>query len=172
LPTHGPDLSRFNLTQLRALTGHAERTLRKRLGDLAPIAQDGRTVWYPARAALEQIYLGEALDLSRERARLARAQSEAQEAKNRRDANEWVPADAFDRALVAFAVSVRDKILAVPIAATPEIVSIVGSPATARTVGFVFDRHLRGALADLADDADRGVEQLEAEHAREAEPGA
>jgi hypothetical protein len=163
LPTHGPDLSRFNLTQLRALTGHAERTLRKRLGDLAPIAQDGRTVWYPARAALERIYLGEALDLTRERARLARAQSEAQEAKNRRDSGEWIEASAFDRSLVAISVTIRDRVLAVVNAITPEVMTIVGSAEIARRVGFVVDRHLRAALADLADDAEREIERLEGE---------
>jgi hypothetical protein len=49
--------------------GHSERTIRKRLAGLEPIAADGRTVWFAARSALEAIFLGESLNPQLERAR-------------------------------------------------------------------------------------------------------
>ena len=53
MPTHGPDLSRLSLSQLAAISGRDRRTVRKRLEGVDPVAQDGSTLWFSARAALE-----------------------------------------------------------------------------------------------------------------------
>jgi hypothetical protein len=169
LPTHGPDLSRFNLTQLRALSGLAERTIRKRLGDLQPVARDGRTVWYPARDALERIYLTEALNPQLEKARLDRAKREQLEDRLARERGNVIAADAPERMLVQLAKLTRDRILAVPSGAYPEIAART-SPELARSIGFIVDRHLRAALSDLADQGDAHLARKGAK-VRELGPG-
>ena len=58
MPTHGPDLSRVSLSQLRTLTGRGERTIRKLLAGLEPVDEDGRTRWYDSGAALSRIFNG------------------------------------------------------------------------------------------------------------------
>jgi hypothetical protein len=157
LPTHKPDLSRFSLTQLRELTGHSERTIRKRLAGLEPVATDGRTVWYTARAALERIYLGESLDLSRERARLARAQSETVERRNAVEAGELGEWAAFDRVTAALATSTRDKMLAIAHEIAPAVAADGSTGGCYAKVDFA----IRRALSDLADEGDAAIARLQ-----------
>lgn len=114
MPTHNADLSRLSLSQLEALTGRTSRTIRKRLEGLEPIAQDGKTVWFSAREALPRIYQEGALDLSAERARLAKEQADAQELKNAQARRELVPAGETEELIIGLFSAVRARLLAVP----------------------------------------------------------
>lgn len=80
----GPELSTLNLSQLSILSGKTRDTVRRKLdGALQPIGGDGRTKLYAAPAALGIIFgTGEGVDLTAERAKLARAQTEAAELRN------------------------------------------------------------------------------------------
>lgn len=149
MPTHGPDLSRLSVSSLAELTGYDRRTIRLRLKRepaIQPVERDGRTVWYPAREALERIYLGESLDLTRERARLAREQADAQELKNRQARGELVPGDQIESAWVALMSGVRSRLLSVPSKVAP-IVHAAKTPAEAEAI---IREHQTEALAELS----------------------
>jgi len=156
LPTHNPDLSRFSLTQLRELTGHAERTIRKRLGGLEPVAKDGRTVWYAARPALERIYLGESLDLTRERARLASEQADAQALRNQQQRGEVVPAEDMDRALIAVSTLTSGRLQGIPRSLAPELAA-ESTPAKCEAI---VEKAILEALGDLADQGQAPLDRV------------
>lgn len=86
MPTHhGEGLERLTLSQLSRLTGAAKETVAKRLraAGVAPVGQDGRSLYFEPRLALPVIYrVGEGLSLESERARLAREQADGQALRN------------------------------------------------------------------------------------------
>ena len=148
MPTHSSrDLSRLNLSELRGLTGAGERTIRRRLEGLAPVAQDGRTVWYPAREALARVFLGEEMNLSRERARLAREQADAQAMKNAVERGELERVEVMETWLVQVLSAVVQHLDALPAKVAPEA---FGAKSIAELEG-VFKRYLHEARRELAD---------------------
>lgn len=56
MPTHKADLSQICINQLVSLTGMTSRTLKKRLKNLDPEDEDGKTLYYNSREALELVY--------------------------------------------------------------------------------------------------------------------
>lgn len=73
-------------SDLSKLSGKSFRTIKKRLSDLKPIRKTKRGIFFDSKVALKYLYQkpGEdALDLSAERARLAKLQGDAVEIKNR-----------------------------------------------------------------------------------------
>lgn len=147
MPTHKPDLSRLSISQLHQLTGRSRETIRRRLEGLEPAARDGKTIWYEAREALPRIAGGEGLDLSAERARLAREQADAQEMKNAVARGELVPADQIEGAWVALLSGVRTRLLAVCGKAAPTAHAAETIAATEEAIRIV----LIEALEELAD---------------------
>jgi phage terminase Nu1 subunit (DNA packaging protein) len=150
MPTHS-DLSRVSVSDLEQLTGLRRETLRKRLKAEPAVkaaAKDGRTVWYPARAALERVYLGEALDLTRERARLAKEQADKLEMENAQARGELVPGDQVEAWGVRLAGEIRTKCLAVPSRAAPAVFGLK----TIAEVEATLRRFQTEALEALADD--------------------
>jgi len=77
------DLSRLTLSQLEELTGKSHRFLKGRLAvaGVRPVGKDGRSRFYPSRAALAAVLAGdgERLDAAQEKARLDRARREQAE---------------------------------------------------------------------------------------------
>lgn len=58
MATHKTDLAFVSLNQLTQLTGQTYRTIKKKLTGVDPADQDGRTLIYHAREALDRIYYG------------------------------------------------------------------------------------------------------------------
>jgi hypothetical protein len=146
MPTHREDLSRLSLADLERLTGLDRRTLRKRLAGLEPAGGDGRTLLFDSRTALARVYLGDSLDLTRERARLAAAQAEAQERENAVERGELVDAAEVETWLLRLLSAVVQRLRALPSKAAPDAhaaVSIAESEARIRL-------HLDAALEELA----------------------
>ena len=152
MPTHRPDLTRLSITDLEQLTGLRRETIRKRLKAepaLEPVAKDGRTVWYPARESLERVYLGEDLDLTRERARLAKEQADAQELKNAQARRELIPPEETDRAVIALATVVSSRMQGLGVALAPKIAAEENAAACQE----IIDDAVAKALHELADAA-------------------
>lgn len=90
------DLSELTINQLTELTGRTARTIKKRLADVSPVRTTDHASYYSPREALPAIFLGDpkpndSLDLTRERARLAREQADATAIKNAQARNELAP---------------------------------------------------------------------------------
>src|ERR1043166_8530585 len=58
MPTHKQNLRLLSLNQLSEITGIGYRTLKKKLANVDPQEEDGRTLLYNSIDALQQIYLG------------------------------------------------------------------------------------------------------------------
>lgn len=157
MATHKPDLSRLSLSQLSELTGFVPRTVKKRLRGLDPVARDGKTLWYSTRDALAKLYLDESLDLTRERARLAKEQADSTALRNAKERGELIDKHGPLRALVALAVGARDRLLAVP----TEVAPALAADATVTGCGRIVDDAIRRALHDLADEGERAERELQ-----------
>jgi phage terminase Nu1 subunit (DNA packaging protein) len=106
-----------SISQLSEITGIDRRTISRRLQPLEPEIT-GRSHLYETVTALPLIYghMAEdgSLDLSQERAALARAQRELTELKTAQQQNELVPAAEVEKQAHAAATTVRDTFLALP----------------------------------------------------------
>lgn len=101
-------------------------------------------------------------ELAAQRARLARAQSEAQELKNAVTRSELVPAGDQDAALIALATATSAGLQAIPAKVAP-LVAIESSPATCEAI---LRDEIHAALNDLADAGRAAAERVE----RESDP--
>jgi phage terminase Nu1 subunit (DNA packaging protein) len=161
--THRPDLSRFTISQLADMTGRDAATVRKRLDGLEPVKVDGRARWYDPRTALPRIFGdGEGLDLTAERARLAREQADGQALKNAELRGELVPGSDQAVALIALATSSSARLQAVPAKVAAECAA-ESSPHGCQAI---VEREIRSALEDLAEAGRRASEDEEERRAR------
>jgi phage terminase Nu1 subunit (DNA packaging protein) len=145
VPTHKPDLSQLSITQLADLTGRDADTIRKRLDGIEPAKVDGRTRWYRTREALPRIY--EALDLSAERARLAREQADAKAMENAVSRGELIPKPDVETAMLAVTSPIALKLDGLPSKAAPEVRA---APTDAQAEA-ILRRHIDEARAGIAD---------------------
>jgi phage terminase Nu1 subunit (DNA packaging protein) len=152
VPTQKADLSRLSLTQLQELTGRHPTTIRKRLSGLKPIAKDGRTIWYAPREALPLLVGSAGLDLTAERARLAKEQADGQELKNALARADLVLPDAMDRATIALATAVSSRLQAIGTRTAPALAVERSVPGCQKIVDAAVDQALH-ELADAADEA-------------------
>ena len=151
MPTHKEDLSRLSITQLHELTGRARATIRRRLEDLEPTARDGRTVWYAPREALPLLFGIGGLDLTAERARLAKEQADGQELKNALARADLVLPDAMDRATIALATAVSSRLQAIGTRTAPALAA-EGKVAGCQKI---VDEAVAQALLELSEAADK-----------------
>jgi hypothetical protein len=151
VPTHKTDLSRLSISQLHELTGRTPRTVRKRLNGLKPIAKDGRTVWYAPREALPLLVGIGGLDLTAERARLAKEQADGQELKNALARGDLVLPDAMDRATIALATAVSSRLQAIGTRTAPALAVEGSVPGCQKIVDGAVDQ----ALHELSETADK-----------------
>ena len=118
MPTHKAEITEYSLSQLEQLTGLTYRPLKQRLGKLAPIRKDGRTCFYDAREAIRHLLFGKdgetVLDLTKERAKLTRVQTEKTELEVEKMKGEMVDAREVESAYVRLAHNCKTKILTVP----------------------------------------------------------
>jgi len=87
------------------------------------------------------------LDLTEERARLAKEQADAQEMKNRQTRAELIPASDQEAALIALASSVQRRVLGVPTKVAP----LVALETEAQVCESIVREHIEDALHELAD---------------------
>lgn len=119
-----PDLTRVTITQLEELTGQDRRRIKESLtkGGVAAVETTKRERWFPARASLEAIYqAGDDLDLTGERARLAKEQADAQALRNAELRGELVRGDEVEAFLIRLLSAVVQRIRAIPAKAAPEV---------------------------------------------------
>lgn len=147
MPTHKADLSLLSISQLATVTGHTRATVAKRVGaKLDPVRTDGRTKYYSAPAAVGIVCgTGSGLDLSEERARLARAQTEATELRNATTRGELVPAREVLEHWANQVVATRAHLRAIPSQIAGELPHLTADEIV--TVRRLIDR----ACAELAD---------------------
>lgn len=128
MPTHKSDLSRLNLNKLVEITGMTSRTIKKRLGGLDPVEKDGRSLLYLTKEALPLIYCPddfddeiEKLDLTQERALLAREQRIAQTLKNEETKRNLIPLDLAISLIVAQNLAIKSALRGLPSKAKTKI---------------------------------------------------
>ena len=152
MPTQKADLSRLSITQLRELTGRHATTIRKRLKGLKPLAKDGRTIWYAPREALPLLFGIGGLDLTAERARLAKEQADGQELKNALARADLVLPDAMDRATIALATAVSSRLQAIGTRTAPALAVERKVPGCQKIVDEAVDQALL-EISEAADEA-------------------
>jgi len=128
-----------------AARGAIERTARGRY-DLADSVR--RYCTHLREVAAGRGGEGAVLDLTQERARLAREQADAQELKNRTSRGELLPADAVEREWSDILQRVRSALLSITGRVRQQISTMDTAQAT------ILDREIRDALTALADDRD------------------
>ena len=121
-------MSKVSYNQLTDLTGFSFRTLKKRMDGLQPVGTN-RTkanLWdsaealpliYAWRSKAAEEYNGktaEKLELTNERAMLAREQRIGQEIKNARERQELIPSSAIAEAWGRIVSAVKRQLLALP----------------------------------------------------------
>ena len=164
MPNHKERLDHVTLSELETLTGFTRRTVRKRLAGLKPIRSSGRALYFDPREALPRLYLGQegSLDLSQERAWLARAQREQLDLKMAEARGELISADRVSRQGARRAIRVRDALLRVATRVAPRIAMKAQQVCQDEVL-----REIREALTALSDNA----QAIEAEVDREIEVG-
>lgn len=159
MPTHGPDLSKLSTTRLAWLARCKVDTATKKLqaAGISPLETDGRTVLYDPRDALPVLLGVEGLDLSAERARLAREQADAQALRNAVLRGELVPAGEMDKALIAICTTVSARLQTVPAKVAAEL----AAESTTAGCHAIAEREIHAALHDLADAGREALERAE-----------
>ena len=147
----GADLCNLLRITPAALTGLVKRELAMKLGhDAYDLAETvGRYVEHLRGTAAGRGGEEQVLTLTGERARLARAQADAQELKNATLRGELVPASEVERAWADTLRGLRSQLLAVPSRIRSDLGNL--TPADVAQI----DRIMRDTLADLGEaDAD------------------
>ncbi|MGB0890484.1 MAG: hypothetical protein ACPGWS_09390, partial [Solirubrobacterales bacterium] len=150
--SHADDLSQLTTTQLASLCGRKPATVKKRLGEagLEPARKDGRSVWWASREALPILFGSDRLDLSAERAKLTRAQTEKTEMQLAEMRGESVPAGEVEAALVQLASTVVPRLRGVPTKVAP----IAHSASSIAAAEKAIREAISEALEEIADQAD------------------
>lgn len=135
------------ISQLAELFELDRRTVVRKLGDLAPISDRGnKGKYYRVADAARLCFAPEALDLSQERARLAKWQADHEEIKVSIVRGELFPAPAIVATWQSIVAAARAKLLGIPRRMAPLVVeagSLAEIEATARDL-------IYEALAELA----------------------
>lgn len=126
-------------------------TVRRRLDGLESVQKDGRSLVYDSAEALSRYYLRESLDLTRERARLAKEQADAQALKNAEARDELVPIGEVEEVMFGLVSIVVQRLDAIPSKAGPE----VRATRTDAEAAEVLRRFIDEARLELADKGER-----------------
>ena len=143
-----------NLNQLVNLTGMAYRTVKKRLSGLKPIKSDQAGIYYNSKEALPILFgVGgdEGFDLSKERARLAKLQGDAQDLKNKLTRGEIVHADQVKNNALKTGVMIRTLLETIGNKVAPVLVDL-DAPAA---IADVINREINQVLSKLSDEIKR-----------------
>ena len=119
----------ISLHDLEWLASVTYKTLKKRLERLEPTRRDSATIYYNPRDALQHIMnprdAGHKLDLTQERAKLAREQTIKTSFENRKLANELVEIREAERAFADHTTAARARFLAIPSRIATQLVGLV-----------------------------------------------
>ncbi len=150
MPTHRRSLERLTPTELGEILKKKPDTVRRLLDrvGLEPVQEDGRGKRYDALEALSALFSSERLDLTAERARLAKEQADTQELKNAELRGELVPRGDHESVVISLASAVALRLDAIPSKATPEV-RAAGSDAEGETILRTFIDEACTELADL-----------------------
>jgi len=151
-------MSRVTYQQLTDLTGHVYRTLKKRMNGLRPAGTDGRSNFYDSVEALRRIYAAEfnvgedeeKLNLSDEKARLAKLQADGHELKNQVARGELLPRDKVEAALVKHIMAARTRLMAIQAEVAPILLELLERDEATDVVARI-DGAIRQALDDLSE---------------------
>jgi phage terminase Nu1 subunit (DNA packaging protein) len=156
---------KLNIDQLVQLSRSSFRTVKARLADLAPIDTDGNSIFYDGHDAL-MILLNETqseeLDLSAERAKLAKVQTARAELELAVRRNEYVTIDEVIEGVEREYTAIRQALLAIPKKLASDLVNI-SDPFTIQNE---IDKEINNVLEELSADSKARTSQAER---REAE---
>jgi hypothetical protein len=141
------------MTQIAELTGRARETIRKRLRGLKPVAKDGKTLWYAPREALPLLFGASGLDLSAERARLAKEQADGIAMRNAATRAELVLPNAKDQTIIALDAVISAQFRPLGSRVAP---ALAAEP-TVAGCRQIIDDAVAATLHELADAAERAA---------------
>jgi phage terminase Nu1 subunit (DNA packaging protein) len=123
---------RFSISQLAEMSRKSTRTVSRRLEPLIPEIQ-GKAHLYDSIEALPLIYGhihgdGERLDLSQERAALAREQTRVTRLKRQELEGQLIPADVVTERWQKVFMVVRSRLLQLPTTIAPQVVGLQTLP--------------------------------------------
>jgi len=119
----------ITVNQLSDYTGKHRATIIRRLAAIKPIEKKGVANLFDSAKALEVIYQGggqssEELDLQKERARLAKAQADAQELKNKISEKETAPMVILEAALTNVCIQIKSVLESIPLKVKQRVPSL------------------------------------------------
>lgn len=143
-------LALLTTQQLAELSARKPPTVKRKLQEagVEPVREEGNALFWDPKQALGVLFgSGDKLDLSDERARLAKEQADAQELKNAEARGELVPRSDVERVLVAAASGLSQRLRGVPSKVAPR----VHAAATIAEAEEVIRQEIEEALSELAD---------------------
>jgi len=142
-----------NYQDLSELTGITFKTLKKRLSGLKP-NREGKSLLFNSHEALPLIFKcnkcsGKGLDLSQERARLAREQADRLELQNAERRRELVQVSDMEKNWARVGVvAIKSRALALPSKFAPELAGV----SNYKEVKEILNGAIRELLQELVDD--------------------
>ncbi len=124
----------ISLAGLERLTKKSYRTLVKRLEAIAPAETNGKEILYDIHQALPAIFTDPVMDLNKERAMLARAQTQKINLEIKKMQQELVDVDVFSDAYNKKMAAFRDKLLNVALKLAGEVSICQDVDANYRTI--------------------------------------
>lgn len=157
MPAPRRSLTVLTPTELAEMLRMKADTVRRKLAEagVEPRVQDGRVRRFDSLEALSALLASDKLDLSAERARLAKQQADAQALKNAQQRGELVPAADQDSALIGLSTVVSSRLQGMGTALAPKLAA---EPKPARCQRLVDDA-IEAALSDLAREGERAAQR-------------
>lgn len=151
MATHKSNLTELTLAQLETITGVSYKTIKKRIGNLAPIRSDGKALYFAPQIALPMIYElgqeeGQGASLDKEKARLAKHQADRAELEVGRMRGELIPAELVEKVWSEMVMAFRAKMLNLP----TKCASVVAGISETLDVEAELKRSIDEALTELA----------------------
>ena len=147
-PTH----RQLSIADLEKITGITFKPLKKRLDDLEPVRIDGVKKLYDSKEALPLIYQikdQHTLDLTQERAKLAKVQTQKIELDIKKQMETLVDAENFMKDFQQSMISLREKLLQLGDSISQEILDIEHK--NTDNIGEIINNKLHEFLTDISD---------------------
>ena len=144
---------KVNIKQLADLTELNYRTVKSRLKRLTPLEESSKGIIYSSADALALLYEAktdsqDGLNLTAERARLAKEQADGQALKNAESRKELIPVSQIKEVWARIITSARNNFLALPSRLSRILETIDDTAERER----VIDEEIRAILISLAED--------------------
>lgn len=132
------------MSELARISGKKPETIKKRLGELSPSREDGRTLYYRPREALPLIFQSD--DPQAEKARLDRARADLAEHDLALKRREALDATEVEEAWTETLSALRNRLLAIPGKAAPH----AAQAASTHEAQEAIREEIEAALAELS----------------------